>query len=108
MPTYNKLVRDQIIDIIEKDGLHCNYRILNEQEHLQEIKKKFYEEVKEYEQTSNETDALEELADLLELIHAALSVHNKSFDDLETVRRKKLEQRGGFQKRLFLIDVEDE
>ncbi|WP_097075020.1 nucleoside triphosphate pyrophosphohydrolase [Ureibacillus xyleni] len=107
MPKYEKLVRDEIINIIEENGKRCNFRILEENEYLHEIKQKLHEEVAEYEQTSNTTDALEELADILELIHAALTVHNKTFDELETVRSTKAEQRGGFKKRLFLIDVED-
>lgn len=107
MPTYNKLVRDRILEIIEAEGLSYNSRILEKDEHLTEIKKKLYEEVKEFDETTNEEDAVEELADILELIHAALKVYNKSFDDLETVRVNKKEKRGGFDKGLYLIDVED-
>jgi len=107
MPIYNKLVRDKIIDIIEKKGVSHNFRILDDLEYYRELKKKLYEEVNEFEQTTNESDTLEELADILELIHAVLKVHNMNFESLEAVRMEKLEQRGGFDKRLFLIDVED-
>ena len=43
MPTYNKLVRDRILEIIEKDNLSYNARVLLPEEHLTEIKKKLSE-----------------------------------------------------------------
>ena len=55
--------------------------------------------------TTNETDAIEEMADVLELLHAALKVYGKSFEELDEVRMKKKEKRGGFDKGLYLIDV---
>lgn len=107
MPTYNKLVRDKILEIIENDKLSYNARVLLPEEHLTEIKKKLYEEVREFDETTNEKDGLEEMADVLELLHAALKVYGKSFDELEEVRVKKKEKRGGFNQGLYLIDVED-
>ncbi len=47
------------------------------------------------------------MADLLELMHALASVHGVSFDKIEEVRKEKAEKRGGFQERIFLVDVED-
>ncbi|MER2106980.1 MAG: nucleoside triphosphate pyrophosphohydrolase [Solibacillus sp.] len=107
MPTYNKLVRDRILEIIAADGLTYNARTLRPEEHLTEIKNKLYEEVKEFDDTTNEDDALEELADVLELIHAALNVYGKSYAELEAVRVKKKDKRGGFENGDYLIDVED-
>ena len=107
MPTYNKLIRDRILEIIEKDNLAYNARVLEPEEHLTEIKKKLYEEVKEFDETTNEQDGLEEMADVLELLHAALKVYGKTFEELEEVRVQKKEKRGGFDKGLYLIDVED-
>lgn len=107
MPVYNKLVRNNILEIIEAEGLSYNARTLENEEFLSEIKKKLYEEVKEFDGTANEQDAVEELADVLELVHAALKVYNKSFEELEAVRVNKKAKRGGFDKGLYLIDVED-
>ena len=47
------------------------------------------------------------MADVLELLHAALKVYGKTFEELEEVRVHKKEKRGGFDKGLYLIDVED-
>lgn len=107
MPIYNKLVRDKIPQVIEKSGCTFTSRTLGPSEYLTEIKKKLYEEVEEFQKTRNDQDALEELADILELIHAALSNHAVTFEDLEKIRIAKKEKRGGFEKGVFLIEVED-
>lgn len=107
MPTYNKLVRDNILHILQKDGLRYNARTLNDEEYKQAIKTKLHEEVMEFEQASTTKEAVNELADILELIHAALCVYDMSFDELEQARIEKRNERGSFQKRTLLIDVED-
>ncbi len=108
MPVYNKLVRDLIPQVIEKSGSKFSTRILDKSEHLTEIKNKLYEEVKEFEATDNRKDALEELADILELIHAALPVHEATYQELEQIRLAKKKKRGGFKEGIYLIEVEDE
>lgn len=59
MPTYNKLVRDGIPEIISKNGYTFNTRILTEEEYIKEIKKKCYEELDEYTAIVNNRDAVE-------------------------------------------------
>ena len=48
----------------------------------------------------------EELADMLEVIYAATVARGYSIEELEAVRKKKAEARGGFEKRIFLKSVE--
>ena len=108
MPTYNKLVRDRIPEIIEKSGAICNTRILNKGEYIAEINQKMHEELAEYETAETTEDIVEELADLLELIHAAAAYHEASFEEVEIVRLEKAEKRGGFDEGIFLVDVEDD
>ncbi|GEK33788.1 nucleoside triphosphate pyrophosphohydrolase [Kurthia sibirica] len=107
MPIYNKLVRDQIIEIIDNTGKKSNSMILSSEDHLDFIKEKLFEEVEEYKATTNKVDAIEELADILELIHAALQCENSNFEELDQVRIIKKEKKGGFNKGIFLIDVVD-
>ncbi len=47
MPTYNKLVRDKIPEIIVATGKGCNTTILANDEYVKELKKKCYEELDE-------------------------------------------------------------
>lgn len=108
MPIYNKLVRDAIPEIIEKTGKELSIRILEEDEYKTEVKKKLGEELEEYKEATTNEDAVEELADILELLHAAVKIHGSSIEELEQVRQAKAEKRGGFDKRIFLIEVEDD
>ena len=101
--TYNKLVRDLIPDIIEASGAKCKTKILSNDEYLEMIDKKLDEELLEYHADQN----IEELADLLELIYAAAIARGYTIKELEEVRSMKAEKRGGFSKKIFLIETID-
>lgn len=108
MPAYNKLVRDRIPEVIIKSGKKLSSRILDKNEYEYELKKKIDEEMTEYKEATTDKGAVEELADILELLHAAVKIHGSSIEELEKVRKAKAEKRGGFEKRVFLIEVEDD
>jgi predicted house-cleaning noncanonical NTP pyrophosphatase (MazG superfamily) len=103
MPTYNKLVRDRIPEIIEKEGKAYKTVILNDDQFRLELQKKLKEEMGEYMNAQNDQEAVEELADTLEVIHALAETHGVSIDELERVRHTKANERGGFQEKIFLI-----
>ncbi|TMU87116.1 phosphoribosyl-ATP pyrophosphohydrolase [Bacillus sp. BHET2] len=107
MPTYNKLVRDRIPEIIEETGKAFTTRVLSEEEYLIELKKKSFEELEEYHDAESREEAIEELADLMEVVHAFAKSHNTSLDEIESIRREKANNRGGFDKRIFLNKVAD-
>ncbi|KJE25672.1 nucleoside triphosphate pyrophosphohydrolase [Geobacillus thermoleovorans] len=108
MPIYNKLVRDRIPIIIEQSGKTFTTRILDDEEYRKELQKKAFEELEEYVQAETDEAALEELADVLEIIHALAECHGASIEQVEQIRSKKAEQRGGFREKIFLIEVHDE
>lgn len=107
MPTYNKLVRDRIPHIIMSQGKECRTRILDPEEYMQELRTKLREEAEEYFEAEKDQDALEELADMLEVIRALAEVHGANAAELDKLRADKAEARGGFQERVFLIDVDE-
>ena len=100
--TYNKLVRDLIPEIIEASGKKCSVEILNDEEYLKAIDAKLDEELAEYHKDQN----VEELADLLEVIYAAARARGYSIEELERIRVVKAQERGGFDKRILLKEVE--
>ena len=100
---YNKLVRDLIPDIIKDSGNECRTRILSDKEYLKMLDAKLDEELAEYHQDKS----IEELADLLELIQAATIARGYTLEELEAVRAEKAKKRGGFDKKIFLIDVNE-
>lgn len=101
---YNKLVRDFIPNIIEESGKECSYELLDDNWYVVELLKKFYEEIGEYVTADNEEHKIEELADILEILHALIKIHC-NFEDVEKVRKEKKEKRGGFDKRVYLKEV---
>ena len=98
---YNKAIRDKIPEIIQKDGYLCNVKTLSDGEFLEHLEKKISEEVAEYQNDKNP----EELADILEVIYRVAQLRGVSKEELEKIRIKKSEERGGFEKNLFLIDT---
>ncbi|MGE7936519.1 nucleoside triphosphate pyrophosphohydrolase [Bacillus paramycoides] len=107
MPTYNKLIRDKIPQIIKDNGKTPTTRILNENEYIKEICKKTEEELTEYLEADTKEHKLEELSDLLELINALAEHEGTTLEKINTIRKKKATERGGFQSRTFLIEVTD-
>ena len=108
MPVHHKLVRDRIPQIIEATGKKYTTRVLNDKEYIDELKKKSFEELQEYVETDTKEDAIEELADVLEIMHALAEYHGSSMEEIEEVRRSKAAKRGGFKEKIYLIEVEDE
>lgn len=51
---------------------------------------------------------MEDLADVLEIIHALAEYHGTLIEEVEEIRKQKAEKRGGFKEKIFLIEVEDE
>jgi|SRR3989338_26394 len=97
----NKLVRDKINEIIEKEGKIAEIHIAAEPEYSQRLKEKLVEEVEEFLSTPN----VEELVDILEVIYALAELENLSPAQLERQRQKKANERGTFSKRIVLDKV---
>lgn len=100
---YNKLVRDRIPEFIEASGKRCKVQVLDEEAYVRMIDAKLDEELAEY----HKDQTVEELADLLEVIYAAAAVRGYTVDQLEALRAAKAENRGRFENRLLLIEVEE-
>ena len=93
-----KLVRDKIPGIIRKSGKNPIVRIANEEEYRKALRKKLLEEAREFEESGN----IEEIADILEVIHAILKTEKVGFDEIEKIKAKKSHERGSFKKRIIL------
>ena len=103
MPTikYHKLVRDRIPEIIEASCKRCVCSTLSDEEYLVKLDEKLNEELAEYQ----ESKSMEELADLLEVIRAVAVARGSSIEEVEATRRDKAAKRGGFVKKILLIEV---
>lgn len=98
---YNKLVRDNIPEIIESEGNTPIMRVLDMEDYKICLFEKLKEEVFEFQAD----ESIEELSDVLEVIDALKAVLKYSDDLIEEVKAQKAKKNGKFQKRLFLEKV---
>lgn len=98
---YNKLVRDNIPEIIKNSGKYCETEILSNEEYLIMLERKLDEEFAEYKKDKS----MEELADLLEVIYAIIKAKHYSIEQVEDIRVKKAQKNGQFNKRILLKRV---
>lgn len=96
MESYNKLVRDKIPEILDEKGISYEKRIASLEEYKVELIKKLGEEIQEF----SEAGDPEELADVVEVIEALKRL--PEYSDVEAVRQKKREERGGFDEKIIL------
>ncbi len=96
--TYNKLVRDKIPEIIESEGQICTTHILSDDEYIKALESKLDEEVAEY----HSDKTLEELTDIIEVVHALCMANGYSIQDLESIQTTKANKKGTFSKKIYL------
>lgn len=101
---YHKLVRDKIPEIIEMSGKRADVEVLDNDSYKEHLDKKLGEELKEY----LDSDSVDELADLMEIILSILKYKGINFIEFEDIRKKKANDRGAFEKRLLLKEVIEE
>ena len=96
MTHYEKLVRDRIPEILDAKGVPYEKRVADDAEYRTELIKKLVEEANEF----AEAGAVEELADVLEVVAALRAL--PEYHDVESVREQKAIERGGFSDRIIL------
>lgn len=101
---YNKLVRDNIPNIIEANGEKPITKILNDITYKIELERKLGEEYQETLEATGD-DRIEELADMLEIIKSLAILEGKTLQDVIKCAEVKNQKRGGFEKKIFLEKV---
>lgn len=102
---YPKLIRDRIPEIIRADGREVATTTLEEdKEFLQFLLKKAVEEAEELAHSENESNLLEEVADLREIIDTILALKGVSEEQIQAIQDEKREKRGGFTLRLLMLN----
>ncbi|ONI71768.1 hypothetical protein BWI15_16660 [Kribbella sp. ALI-6-A] len=95
-----KLVRDRMAEIIRANGDEAVVYRADPDEYRQRLRDKLTEEVDEFLNAPDDADALEELADVVEVVHALARDLGYAVEDLERVRSAKAEARGAFAERV--------
>ncbi|MFF9479560.1 nucleoside triphosphate pyrophosphohydrolase [Streptomyces sp. NPDC014733] len=97
--TAGKLVRDRIPQIIRDEGAEPLVRTAGPEEYRSRLREKLGEEVAEF-LAADEADAVEELADVLEVVRALAADLGVAPGQLEKIREAKARERGGFTERV--------
>lgn len=103
------LVRDKMPKRLGKLGVFVEYHSLNSKDLLAHLKLKLQDEVDEILQASTAKDIKEEIADVMEVLHAIAKYYGLQVEHLEKKRIQKQMERGGFSKGLFVefVEVDD-
>ncbi|TWD82019.1 putative house-cleaning noncanonical NTP pyrophosphatase (MazG superfamily) [Kribbella amoyensis] len=104
MTSDGKLVRDRIPEIVRAHGEEPNTYQAGPDEYRRRLRAKLTEEVGEFLEAGQE-QAIEELADVLEVVYALAADLGVDRVRLEQVREEKAEQRGGFTERIVWTGV---
>ncbi len=101
--TYNKLVRDRILENIEKSGGIYEFHTLDDQDFKRELINKVVEEAQECMGLEmNKDELVKEIGDLLDVIHELKKAFQISEKELEVAREISYRRKGGFERKIFL------
>ncbi len=100
---YNKLVRDNIPEIIRNNNETPIIKTLSNDEYLIELRAKLQEEVDEF----LESNDIAELADILEVVDALSTANNSSLNEVMDIKIQKAKKNGKFENKIFLIEVQE-
>lgn len=106
--TYNKLVRDKVPDVLQALGhdYKCYPLDANDPKYEKALRAKVVEEAEEVRDADGRDAVAAELADLMTVVDALLTLHGLTADELTAAIRAKWEKRGGFAERLWMVWID--
>lgn len=103
---FNKLIRDQIAPDLEKRGIRCITKQLDDSEMPAVLDKKLIEEVLEFLEAEDH-NKLEEGIDIITVVQERLGRLGYSQEKIADAVIAKVMVKGGFDKNTFLIRTEE-
>lgn len=98
MTRYDKLVRDKIPKIIKSRNEECIFHVASDEEYFIKLKEKLVEEANEF----IKDDSKNEIVDIMEVLNAIIDFKKLDKAELEILRFKKEQERGGFKNKIIL------
>jgi len=97
----NKLIRDRIPEIMKQKGQTPLTHTASDSEYKEKLFEKLREECDEF----IESETLDELADITEVLSAIYQLKNTTSEEIDIIRKEKAEKRGSFTKKIILETV---
>lgn len=104
---YNKLVRDKIPEIIKASGQAAVTETLSKEDMIHHLKDKLVEESAELVEATTKDEIALEMSDIYEVLQAIAVECDISLEEVERMRLDRLTKRGGFTKRIYLIETKE-
>jgi|SRR3989338_304305 len=101
--TYNKIVRDKVVEHLTELGKEPESIEVGPEESLELLKHKLIEEAQEVASAETSEDLIRECGDLQEVLDAVIKYAGVDPSIVSAVRKEKFENRGGFDKPTKLI-----
>lgn len=95
----NKLVRDNILLHMQQDDFTLDFEVLNDKDYVLALKDKLVEEALEVQDSKNQEELLDELADVMEVFQSLCKACGITKQQVLERQMGKHQQRGGFQGR---------
>ena|SRR3990167_9142824 len=102
----NKLGRDNGLESFKSQNIKPVYKFLSGNELREALKNKLIEEAQEVRDAHDDTEMVAELADILEVIIGLCKSYEIDFKEVEKVKAEKCNDRGGFEKGLYIETLE--
>jgi predicted house-cleaning noncanonical NTP pyrophosphatase (MazG superfamily) len=100
---YNKLVWDNVPDIIRKKGHDCEVRELSDDEFRIELLKKVEEEASALPETGSKQELVDEIADVITVIEYIKKLEGISDLEIADALERHARLRGRFERKHFLV-----
>ena len=97
-----KLVRDKIPEIIEKEHWYVDFYVADDKEYRKFLFEKLLEESDEVYDTQTKQELIEEIADLFEVVETILKNENIGLDEVKKVQEEKRKLKWWFKKKFIL------
>lgn len=106
--TFDKLIRDKIPEIMTAKGVKYKVRALEQAEFTRALATKVVEEAAEvHDAIHDNAELVKELADLQEVLDTLMGENNITREQVLEMQEKRRNERGGFEKKLFLEETEE-
>lgn len=102
MKQYNKLVRDNILDILKEKGIKFKWHTATKKEYSDRLYNKFIEEFEEF----KTKPSVEEFADMMEVLEYIGKYYKFDLQDIKLKKKMKKLIRGGFDKKIILEETD--